>query len=186
MEKYAMLKVNVGLSRKLSRDYNSTGFSINMEGDVCVGLDDPEAVVEKVKELYDLADEALSQQIERYQGDSAIASRDEDRQSNSGSSNGRQTQSRADGNGRSTRHDRPQSEEQNGRSESATNKQVQYLLNLGKRQGLTPQQLEHRIENTFGRSIGVYQLTKQEAGQLIDSLNQGSHGNGNGNGRSHG
>jgi hypothetical protein len=181
-----MLKANIGLSRKLSRDYNSTGFSINLEGEVCVGLDDPEAVVEKIKELYDLADDALNQQIERYQGDSAIASRDEDRQSNSGSSNGRQNQSRTDSNGRSTRQDRPQFEGQNGHGEAATNKQVQYLLNLGKRQGLTPQQLEHRIESTFGRSIGVYQLTKQEAGQLIDSLNQVSHSNGNGNDRSHG
>lgn len=31
-----MLRVNVGLSRKLTRDYNSTGFSINVEGEVCV------------------------------------------------------------------------------------------------------------------------------------------------------
>lgn len=72
-----MLKVNVGLSRKLSRDYNSTGFSINVEGEIGVSIDDPEIVVEKVKELYDLAEEALSQQIERYQGESAIATRDE-------------------------------------------------------------------------------------------------------------
>ena len=72
-----MLKVNVGLSRKLSRDYNSTGFSLNIEGEVCVGLDDPEAVIEKIKEFYDLAEETLSQQIERYEGESAIASRDQ-------------------------------------------------------------------------------------------------------------
>lgn len=37
-----MLKVNVGLSRKVSRDYNSTGFSVNLEGEVCAPLDDPE------------------------------------------------------------------------------------------------------------------------------------------------
>lgn len=35
-----MLKVNVGLSRKLSRDYNSTGFSLNLDGELCAGMDD--------------------------------------------------------------------------------------------------------------------------------------------------
>ena len=74
-----MLKVNVGLSRKLSRDYNSTGFSLNLEGEICVSLDDPETLVEKVKEFYDLAEEALNQQIVRYEGESAIASRDEEK-----------------------------------------------------------------------------------------------------------
>ena len=51
-----MLKVNVGLSRKLSKDYNSEGFSINVEGEVSAAVNDPQAVVEQVKELYDLAE----------------------------------------------------------------------------------------------------------------------------------
>jgi len=46
-----MLRVNVGLSRKLSRDYNSSGFSLNLEGEICVGLDDPEAMIERVKDF---------------------------------------------------------------------------------------------------------------------------------------
>ncbi len=71
-----MLKVNVGLSRKVSKDYNSTGFSLNLEGEVCVPLDDPEMVIEKIKELYDLAEESLDQQVARYEEHSAIASRD--------------------------------------------------------------------------------------------------------------
>jgi len=29
-----MLRVNVGLSRKLSKDYNSTGYSVNLDGEV--------------------------------------------------------------------------------------------------------------------------------------------------------
>lgn len=53
-----MFKVNVGLSRKLSRDYNSTGFSLNLERELCVGTDDPEVLIEKIKEVYDLAEEA--------------------------------------------------------------------------------------------------------------------------------
>jgi len=73
-----MLHVNVGLSRKVSKDYNSTGFSVNLDGEIGVPLDDPEAVIEKIREYYDLADEALRDQIERYESDSAIAARDEE------------------------------------------------------------------------------------------------------------
>jgi hypothetical protein len=51
-----MLNLNVGLSRKVSRGYNSTGFSVNLEGEVCAPLDDPEMIIEKIKELYDLLD----------------------------------------------------------------------------------------------------------------------------------
>ena len=69
-------EANVGLSRKLSKDYQSTGFSLNLEGEINATLDDPEAVIERIRELYDLADEALRRQVEAHEGDSAIASRD--------------------------------------------------------------------------------------------------------------
>jgi hypothetical protein len=172
-----MLKVNVGLSRKLSRDYNSTGFSLNLEGEICVGLDDPEAMIEKVKEFYDLAEEALNQQVERYEGESAIGSRDERRSNGSNTHPSGQAAKAQSNNGTS------QSQNGNGQgnyegngqlvnSEAATNKQVQYLLNLGKRQGLTPSQLEGRIEGILGKRVGVYELTKREAGDVIDALNQ--------------
>jgi len=62
-----------GLSRKLSKDYNSEGFSINLEGEVSAPVNDPQGVVEQVKELYDLAEEALAQQIERAKSTEAIA-----------------------------------------------------------------------------------------------------------------
>jgi len=173
-----MLKVNVGLSRKLSRDYNSTGFSLNLEGELCGSPDDPHTLIEKIKEYYDLAEEALNQQIERYESDSAIGSRDESRSTirtptsatpitapsvqteatNPRIGNGHATS--APGNGQSV----------NG--EAATNKQVQYLLNLGKRQGLSSPQLEGRIESILGRRIGVYDLSKKEAGTVIDVLSQ--------------
>ncbi len=183
-----MLKVNVGLSRKLSRDYNSTGFSLNLEGEICVGLDDPEAMVEKVKEFYDLAEEALNQQIQRYEGESAIGSRDEQPPARS---NGRPTAAPAEepsnngapnthnGNGHSNRNGNDQAPN----PDAVTNKQVQYLLNLGKRQGLTPIQLEGRIEGILGKKVGVYDLTKREAGDVIDTLSQNAAPATNGNGR---
>lgn len=178
-----MLKVNVGLSRKLSRDYNSTGFSLNLEGELCVGPDDPEAMIEKIKEFYDLAEEALNQQIERYEGESAIASRDEApaRQNGPGrnrvaSQASRQPETSPQTSGHGNGHA--------GNGEPATNKQVQYLLNLGKRNGLTPPQLEGRIESILGKRVGVYDLTKKEAGDVIDVLSQNGTPATNGNGRS--
>jgi hypothetical protein len=184
----SMLKVNVGLSRKLSRDYNSTGFSLNLEGEICVGLDDPEAMIEKVKEFYDLAEEALNQQIERYEGESAIGSRDGQQSPRSnGQSNGTAAKEPAnnptpnshEGNGHTNHNGNGQAT--NG--DIATNKQVQYLLNLGKRQGLTPPQLEGRIESILGKKVGVYDLTKREAGDVIDALSQNGAPATNGNGR---
>lgn len=172
-----MLKVNVGLSRKLSRDYNSTGFSLNLEGEVGLNLDDPDAMIEKIKEFYDLADEALSQQIERYQSDSAIASRDEEpppaaastcERSSNGTGSGRPATAKA--------ANRRNGKTAQASAEAATNKQIQYLLNIGKRQGLTPKQLENRIEQVFSRQIGVYELTKREAGEFIDILTQNGNG----------
>ena len=141
-----MLKVNVGLSRKLSRDFNSTGFSLNLERELCVGMDDPEVLIEKIKEVYDLAEEALNQQIERYEAESAISSRDEapaprNGQRHSGANRLPPTNTDPE--------PRPKPENANSHSangDAATNKQVQYLLNLGKRHGLTPPQLEGRID----------------------------------------
>ena len=183
-----MLKVNVGLSRKLSRDFNSTGFSLNLEGEICVGPDDPESLIEKIKEYYDLAEEALSQQIERYEGESAIARRDESTAPrsavNPSRSNGRSTQVQPavapeSSNGRSH-----EGNESTSNADVATNKQVQYLLNLGKRQGLTTPQLEGRITELLGNKVGLYDLTKRQAGEVIDALSNNAKPAMNGNGRS--
>ena len=184
-----MLKVNVGLSRKLSHDFNSTGFSLNLEGELCVGLDDPVAMIERVKEFYDLAEEALNQQIERYEGERAIGSRDEGQPTrtnpprcNTPPKN--QSETAAPDNSRPNGQPQQNGNGQAPNEDAATNKQVQYLLNLGKRQGLTAQQLETRIESILGRRVGVYDLTKREAGGVIDALNQNGAPVANGNGRS--
>lgn len=171
-----MLKVNVGLSRKVSRDYNSTGFSVNLEGEVCVPLNDPEGVVEKIKELYDLAEESLNQQIERYEGETEIASRDEMPQERPTASPARA----ANGNGRSNGYERRSPPPQNGNGHRrtvddsgftpASNKQISYLNNLAKRQGLTTPQLRQRVAEIVGREVDLYDLSKSEAGIVLDEL----------------
>ena len=162
-----MLKANVGLSRKLSENYQSTGFSLNLEGEINATLEDPEAVIERVRELYDLANEALQRQIEAHQSDSAIASRDADPQpANNGHSSRRPA---PEANGHASRDGQRDERPQTG--EPATNKQVQFLSTLAKRQKLFGPKLDVFIEETIGRRCTPYDLTKKEAGDVIEALN---------------
>ena len=158
-----MIKVNVGLSRKLSKDYNSTGFSLNIEGEITAPLDNPEMVVERIREFYDLAEEALDQQIERHQGDDAIANRDTNNRftgRNGASSHTHRPQPATNGNGSRNTQDEP-----------ATSKQINFLLSIAKRQELSTAKLESRIAEVLGRPVALYDLTKRAAGTVIDALN---------------
>ena len=173
-----MLKVNVGLSRKLSRDFNSTGYSVNLEGEVAVPVDDPEGVIEKIREYYDLAEEALRDQVERYESESAIASRDEPAavpvpepppRFESRPANG---QARQNGGRQSYQNGGSRSNGSSAEEQPATNKQIQFLLNLGQRQGLSKPQIEGRIAEILGQRCGVYDLTKRQAGVVLDTLTE--------------
>ena len=188
-----MLKANVGLSRKITRDYNSTGYSVNLDGEILASTDDAEAVTEKIKELFSLAQEALAQEIDRDQGEDAIGRRDEERpapapkaQPNGNGnghadrpSNGSAPRSTPANNGNGAKSG------QNGNDDAATNKQVQFLLTMGKRFKLSTPQLENRVAEIIGRRCGVYDLTKKEAGLVLDHFTKDANGtsNGNGNGR---
>lgn len=158
-----MLKVNVGVSRKLSKDYNSTGFTLNLEGEICAKLDDPEAVIQRIREFYDLAEEALNDQIGRHEEVARAADREEDRPVP------------VNGNGANHRKNgRPQGTPNglNGSShpEPVTRKQIEYIHDIAQRKELSPKQLEDRITTIVGRPVLLDELTKQEAGQVIESL----------------
>ena len=60
--------------------------------------------------------------------------------------------------------------QRSGHDEVATNKQVQFILTMGKRFKLSTPQLENRIVQIVGRKCGVYELTKKEAGRVLDQL----------------
>ena len=49
---------------------------------------------------------------------------------------------------------------------------------MGKRFKLTTPQLEGRIAEIIGRQCGVYDLTKKEAGLVLDHLTNSASGNG--------
>lgn len=149
-----MLRANVGLSRKLSHDFNSTGFSVNLDGEISASLEDAEAVLEQLQQLWHTAEEALNQQIERIRGESPAARTSEPAEP-------RQPQRASNG--------RPTPTE----GEPATNKQIQYLLSIGRRQRLNTVRLEEKVAELLGKPVGLYDLSKRDAGQVIDALSGG-------------
>lgn len=156
-----MLRANVGVSRKMSRDYNSRGFTLNLEGEIQATLDDPEAVIERIKELYSVAEEALDRQVTEASEIDQFASRDAE-ESPRPPSNGH-------ANGESTRNGHRETNPSN--PEPATNRQVQFLQTLAKRQKLFGAKLEGFVEEVAGRRCSPYDLTKKEAGAVINALN---------------
>ncbi len=166
-----MLKVNVGVSRKLSKDFNSTGFTVNLEGEVAAPIDDPDQVLERIREYYDVAEAALQDQVDRHGSIEAIASRDSTATGPGNAANG--SAAAKPGRPQKPRDGQPTDRQP---AEAASNKQVQYLLALAKRQGLATEDLDARIAAVLGRTVGLYDLSKREAGAVIDALTQNAAG----------
>jgi len=166
-----MLRASVSLSRKFIRDFHSTGYSVSLDGEVPHPPDDADAVLEKVGELFHLAEEALAVEIER---DQSCSRRDENSPPQPP-----QTCGHPYGTTRpaSLPINRPPSgggqRPANGASTSpqaATPKQLQYLQNLGKRKGLSRDDLDAVVAQVLGAPKKSADLTKREAGAVIDHL----------------
>ena len=160
-----MLKANVGLSRKISENFNSAGFSLNLEGEILATVDDPEAVIEGIRELYNVAEKALDRQIADSQANDAIARHESEhpcRDAVSDVADGQHSNASQPPNGN------PNAKPPVG--DPATNKQVQFLQTLAKRHKLFGAKLESVIGDITGRRCSPYDLTKKEAGQVIDQL----------------
>jgi len=162
-----MFKANVGLSRKITRDYNSTGYTVNVEGEITAPLDQPAVVLQQIKGLFKLAEDALAQEIDRDQGQDAQGRRDEEPRRPEGNGAAHERPSQA------PEHQQPPGNRSgNGQPEPASDKQVKYLQSLAKRQKMSPAQLEDQIVRVLGSRLTLNQLTKKEAGRVIDSLTQ--------------
>ena len=161
-----MLRVTVGKSRKLSQDYNSTGFSITVDGEITAPLDSPEQILEQVQILHDLASESLQDQVDRL--------KETDQRNGSPSSRPATNARQQESNGQT--NNRPRWQTQNGHAKAdtvaATNKQVQYLLNLGKQNGLSKVDLESHVAKQLNFDVvkSVYELSKSEATSAIDLI----------------
>ncbi len=176
-----MLRANVGVSRKVSRDYQSAGYTVNLDGEIPFATEDSEGVLEKIRELFDLAHEAIGREIERDQGDASIARRDEPAKA---PAQPKATPPKPRFNNRLKNHapdmESPSapvsagngngspSGQGNGTTEPATNKQIQFILTMGKRLNLNTAQIADEIAKITGREVGIYDLSKKEAGKILD------------------
>ncbi len=176
-----MLLANVGVSRKVSRDYQSTGYTVNLDGEIPFPTEDSEGVLSKIQELFDLAHEAVGREIERDQGDASIARRDEPAKAPAPPKtaaprprfNGRlknhspqlesPSTSPPAGNGRGSPNDHG-----NGTTEPATNKQVQFIHTMARRLGFGSADIAEEIKKIVGRECGPHALSKAEAGKVLD------------------
>lgn len=62
-----MLKANIGLSKKFTHECHSRGYAIHLEGEIPFSINDPQAVLEKIQELFSVAHEALELEVESDQ-----------------------------------------------------------------------------------------------------------------------
>ena len=157
-----MLRASVSLSRKVSHDLTSSGYVVTLAGEVPHPPDDAEAVLEKVSELFHLAEEALAVEIER----------DRRRHPDPGDAPTRLPPSAT-----TSRQPEPlpinRPAASNGPTASAdvaTPKQLQFLQNLAKRKGLARDGLDAVIGQLLGSAKRTAELTKREAGRVIDHL----------------
>lgn len=157
-----MLRASVSLSRKVSHDFNSSGYTVTLDGEVPYPPDDAEAVLEKVSELFHLAEEALAAEIERDQ------KHQPDPKDTVPPPPVTPTRShRAE----PLPINRPASSSGSTPSpNTATSKQLQFLQNLGKRKGLSRDDLDGVIAQVLGSAKRTGDLSKREAGQVIDHL----------------
>lgn len=173
-----MLRVNVGLSRKLTANFNSTGFTLNLEGEVNAPLNDPDAVIERIKEYYDLADEALRQQVQRHGGDPGDAVAVEPQVVTARLSRPAEVPPPPPPEPPTLAATRQRPASVNGQprtgpaDDAATPNQIRFIQSLAKKQHLSSAQLDAAVTNALGQPCSLHQLTKKQAGRVIDTLNQ--------------
>jgi len=62
-----MLRVTAGMFRRLVQGPEVIGFSLHVDGQIAIPLDQPEAVIDKVHEYFDVVREALQDQVDQFQ-----------------------------------------------------------------------------------------------------------------------
>ncbi len=151
------LKLNVGLSRKVTEDYNSRGFSLNIEGELPADtMTDPQTLAGKVQQMFQLADDLLEQQVQEAIGATRDRSRGGGREN--GRSNGHPYRNgRTRGNGYGKQH-------RNG-DRLITQAQTKAVQNMAKRIGWDPETCAY---DEFG--VALAELTVKQASDLIDIL----------------
>ncbi|MBI1338357.1 MAG: hypothetical protein GC164_15550 [Phycisphaera sp.] len=155
------LTLNVGLSRKASRDFQSTGLSINITAELDQSLlSRPDELQAQIDALYEQAEQALSRQAEKSSNTPAPSTQRQTDYTERGDRSDRRY-SRPD----TTR--RPSSNGRNGhdRSTAMTRSQRRAIESIARRLGLEP---EAEVDQEFGWVFN--DLTLREASKVIDHL----------------
>lgn len=199
------LSVNVGLSRKASKDYQSTGYSINVTAELDQSLlARPEELQLQIDALYQQAEAALSKQAgepqqgqERqrpaYQGRRQYQQRPQEAQQTKGYSNGkggqhsnRYSNGNDDGGGQSSTNGRNGNANGRGTVASMTVSQRKAILAIAARI-----QADAEAESRDIIGVELDNLSISQASELIDHLkalqnSDSSHASGSGSGRDRG
>lgn len=144
------ITLSIGLSRKLSKDYNSHGYSVNLDVELpAEAVNDQQSISESADRLFQMADRLIDQQIAGHQQEVAEPGR----------TSGSNYQRTSTGSGRSNASNR------NGRG--ITNAQSRAIESMARKLGQEP---EAWARHEFGQE--VQQLTIRQASELIDMLKQ--------------
>lgn len=164
------LTINVGLSRKASKDYQSSGVSINVTAELDQSLlGRPEQLQDEIDALYQQAEDAISRETDRLSppADNTPSRRDRYAERNDRGPGGQHGR----GNGRPHRN--------GGGTSPATESQRRAINSIATRLGIDP-----HVESKEIIGVELDQLTLREASELIDHLKSLSPaGNRNGGGR---
>ncbi len=162
------IKVNVGLSRKMSQDYNSRGFSLNIEAELpATAINDPSVLAETVNHVFQLADDLLEEQIKNAGANNGHAKKPQrsitpDQESTTTDSSTRTMRkpngqrSHNGGNGNSP-----------GQLRGITDAQIRAIGNMAKRLDVDADQW---AETEYG--VPVRNLALKQASAFIDTLKQ--------------
>ncbi|MCL2647939.1 MAG: hypothetical protein FWD61_13150 [Phycisphaerales bacterium] len=146
------LSINVGLSRKASKDYQSTGYSINVTAELDQALlAKPGELQAQIDGLYAQAEDAINRQVKTQAAGAAPDRRNPINGNGHANGNGY-----ANGNGRTNG---------NHHGGGVTKSQARAIESIADRAGLDPSQEAHDL---FGVSLD--ELTIKQASELIDHL----------------
>lgn len=185
------LKINVGVARKESKDYNSKGYTLNIEAELPASLiDDANGLADATNRLYQLADDIIDERIRLDRGEHLIKPadhavdqprRDEPARTttasqgnSSASGNGRRASGASTGNARS--QSEPASRPHTGSTSSnatgnggggrgITQAQLKAIRTIASKQQQDPDALSNE---EFG--LPVVRLTVRQASDLISLL----------------
>lgn len=167
------LSVNVGLSRKRSKDYQSEGVSINLTAELDQSLlARPEELQQQIDGLYQQAEAALDRQVSVPQSQPQPRQQQHQR-SQPNRSGGYNRSARSQGNGKGDHHQQQQPSQSNGTGNgngrpnagTMTESQKRAINAIARRLNLDA---TYECQQVFGWELD--KLTIKQASELIDHL----------------